>query len=160
MYKIGLGDSKIFTQLFCKYFWWTPSLHNVEVAVPVCWFVPQAEKQCKLGDQNTCGQGCKNLRIIHQEFNMCPWTITSHGFKREYIDYQVPVKDKWRLHFLKKLLEQRREMVICEEDISTITSLVDSLCSSAEVLIPPAQGELHPHTIATDLVQENTVISH
>ena len=25
----------------------------------------------------------------------------------------------------------------------------------AEVLIPPAQGELHPHTIGTDLVEEN-----
>ena len=72
----------------------------------------------------------KNLRNIQQEFDMCFWTNTGNAFKEEYRDYIVPEEDKWRLPFLMKLLEQRREMVTCEEDISTITSLVDSLCSS------------------------------
>ena len=72
----------------------------------------------------------RNLKNIQQEFNMCPLTNTDNAFKREYNDYPVPGEEKWRLTFLKELLEQWIEMVICEEDTSAITSLVDSLCSS------------------------------
>ena len=72
----------------------------------------------------------KNLRNIQQEFNMCPWKNTDNAFKKVYKDYPVPEEDSWRLPFLRKLLEQRREMMTCEEDTSTISSLVDSLCSS------------------------------
>ena len=72
----------------------------------------------------------KNLRNGQQEFNMCPWKNTDNDIRKESKDYPVPHEDCWRLPFLRKLLEQRREMMTCEEDISTITSLVDSLCSS------------------------------
>ena len=73
---------------------------------------------------------CKNLKNIQEEFNVCPWSNTASKFKREYKGYLVPPEDSWRLPLLRKLLDQRREMVTCDEDVGTITSLIDSLCFS------------------------------
>ena len=83
-----------------------------------------------IADKDVGSTMSKNLRNIQLEFNMCPWSNTGHAFKKLYKDYPVPEEDNWRLPYLRKLLEQRRDMMICEEDTSTITSLVDSLCSS------------------------------
>ena len=73
---------------------------------------------------------CKNLKNIQEEFNVCPRVNTASIFKRKYKGYPVPPEDSWRLPLLRKLLDQRREMVTCDEDVGTITSLIDSLCSS------------------------------
>ena len=72
----------------------------------------------------------KNLRNIEDEFQLCPWTNSSETFKRCYKGYMVPTEDSWRLPLLGKLIGQRREMKFCEEETSTITGLIDSLCVS------------------------------
>ena len=72
----------------------------------------------------------KNLRNIQEEFNLCPWTSSVESFKRCYKGYKVPSGDSWRIPLLAKLLDQRTEMIICEEDTSTITDLIESLCMS------------------------------
>ena len=72
----------------------------------------------------------KNLRNLEEEFKLCPWTSSAESFKKGYIGYQIPSEDSWRIPLLGKLLDQRREMIICEEDTSTITGLIDSLCMS------------------------------
>ena len=72
----------------------------------------------------------KNLRNIQEEFNLCPWTSSVESFNRCYKGYKVPSGDSWRIPLLAKLLDQRTEMIICEEDTSTITDLIESLCMS------------------------------
>ena len=69
----------------------------------------------------------KNLRNIQPEFKMSPWRNTDNALKKVYKDYPVPEEDSWRLPFLRKLLEQRREMMICEEDTITIASEENTL---------------------------------
>ena len=72
----------------------------------------------------------KNLCQFKSEFNLCPWTDSIGSFKKMYMGYQVPAEDMWRLPFLLKLINQRREMFICDEDSSSITELINSLCTS------------------------------
>ena len=72
----------------------------------------------------------KNLKNIEEEFQVCPWSNSTGTFKSVYKGYQVPPEDSWRLPLLRKLLEQRREMITCDEDTGAITSLIDSLCFS------------------------------
>ena len=72
----------------------------------------------------------RNLTALATEFNLDPWSKSAACFKQEYVGYMVPEMDRWRLHLLEKLLVQRREMVVCEEEVQAITNLIDSLCSS------------------------------
>ena len=72
----------------------------------------------------------KNLRNLQAEFDLCPWTMPVWIFKKKFMGYQVPDEDGWRISLLRKLLRQRREMSFCDEDISTITGLIDSRCVS------------------------------
>ena len=72
----------------------------------------------------------KNLANIGAEFNLCPWTKSPATFKKNYVGYQVPPEDSWRLSLLGKLLVERRDMNTCGDDTSTITGLIDSLCVS------------------------------
>ena len=67
---------------------------------------------------------------LKQEFNLDPWTRSAACFKGGYVGYTVPEVDRWRLPLLRKLLAKRSEMVVCEEEVDTITDLIDSLCSS------------------------------
>ena len=72
----------------------------------------------------------KNLQHLREVFNLDPWTQHVGQFKTNYTGYIVPEVDKWRAALLQKLLDQHRNMVACEEELETITSLIDSLCSS------------------------------
>ena len=72
----------------------------------------------------------KNLRNLQAEFDLCPWTTPVWSFNQKFMEYQVPAEDGWRISLLGKLLRQRREMSFCDEYISTITGLIDSLCVS------------------------------
>ena len=67
---------------------------------------------------------------LKQEINLDPWTRSATCFKGGYVGYTVPEVDRWRLPLLRKLLAKRSEMVVCEEEVDTITDLIDSLCSS------------------------------
>ena len=73
----------------------------------------------------------RNLSNLMEEFpTVDPWRHGAAHFKTEYRGYLVPDEDQWRLPLLKKLLYQRREMDTCGEDVTTITELIDSLCTS------------------------------
>ena len=72
----------------------------------------------------------RNLLHLQEVFNLDPWTKPTGLFKQMYTGYMVPEVDSWRLPLLVRLLDQRRDMVVCEEEVETITGLIDSLCSS------------------------------
>ena len=64
------------------------------------------------------------------EFDLDPWRSSSRLFQNVYKLYEVPEADKWRLSLLKKLMTSKYEMAVCDEDIETITELIESLCST------------------------------
>ena len=72
----------------------------------------------------------KNLHNIESEFALDPWQCSPGEIKQNYNYYEVPEMDKWRLPMLVKLLDQRLEMQICEDNTKTISELIDSLCST------------------------------
>ena len=92
-----------------------------------CWEIRILARIVSTDRGSTTG---KNLLNIEEEFNLCPWTRSPASFKKSYNGYQVPAEDSWRLPLLGKLLVQRREMITCGEETSTITGLIDSLCVS------------------------------
>ena len=71
-----------------------------------------------------------NLLKIEEEFRLDPWASTSAELASRYKCYVVPAEDEWRLPLLIKLLDQRREMYVCEEKTKSISELIDSLCYS------------------------------
>ena len=71
-----------------------------------------------------------NLVNIEEEFGLDPWVSSSAQLGEKYSCYSVPADDSWRLPLLVKLLDQKREMTICEENTMTISELIDSLCYS------------------------------
>ena len=71
-----------------------------------------------------------NLMALKQEFNLDPWVRSTVCFKSGYKGYIVPEVDRWRLPLLRKMLIQRSEMVVCEEEVDTITDLIDSQWST------------------------------
>ena len=71
-----------------------------------------------------------NLAYLKEVFKLDPWTQSMMVFKKMYKGYTVPEVDGWRLPMLEKLLNQRREMAACDEEVDDITGLIDSLCSS------------------------------
>ena len=72
----------------------------------------------------------KNLANIERLFQLNPRMDPASVFKVKDIGYMVPEEDQWRLPFLEKLLDQRRELWTCEEETSHIDELIESLCNS------------------------------
>ena len=72
----------------------------------------------------------RNLSHLSEVFSLDPWTQHVTQFHKMYQGYSVPEQERWRLPLLVKLLEQRRVMAACEEEVEDITGLIDSLCSS------------------------------
>ena len=72
----------------------------------------------------------RNVLNLRTEFKLDPWRDSARLFQKEYKHHEVPAIDKWRLPFLRQLLETRYEMKVCEENDETISGLIDSLCSS------------------------------
>ena len=71
-----------------------------------------------------------NLIRIEEEFGLDPWGTSSAKLAQVYKYYSVPELDEWRLPLLVKLLDQRREMSVCEERTVAVSELIDSLCHS------------------------------
>ena len=71
-----------------------------------------------------------NLLRIEEEFRLDPWASNSAQLAERYKCYGVPAEDEWRLPLLVKLLDQRREMFVCEERTKSNSELIDSLCYS------------------------------
>ena len=109
-------------KLLCQY---VGFFHNLQRSA--CWEVRILASIAGTDGGSVTG---KNLRNIQQEFERCPWTSSVQSFKKCFKGYMVPIEDSWRVPLLGKLLQQRKEMTICDEDTSTITGLIDSLCVS------------------------------
>ena len=72
----------------------------------------------------------QNLLNIEEEFGLDPWVSSSAQLGEKYCQYTVPDEDRWRLPLLVKLLDQKRDMAVMEENTRTISELIDSLCYS------------------------------
>ena len=72
----------------------------------------------------------RNLANIQNLFNLDPRKDPVCSFKEAMVGYQTPDNETWRLPLLRKLMEQRRELSACEEDVANIDELIESLCVS------------------------------
>ena len=72
----------------------------------------------------------KNLLHIESTFKLNPWVDTIDMFKEKCLRKEIPLVDEWRIELLKKLLDQRWDMVVCGEEVEEISVLIISLCSS------------------------------
>ena len=59
-----------------------------------------------------------------------PRVAHSYIFKDKFKKAIVPEKEVWRIPLLSRLLEERQEKEIMEEDSSIVEELIGSLCSS------------------------------
>ena len=71
-----------------------------------------------------------NLLKIEEVFRLDPWASNDAQLADRYKYYDVPAEDEWRVPLLVKLLDQRREMSVCEEKTKSVSELIDSLCYS------------------------------
>ena len=72
----------------------------------------------------------ENFMNLKTEFKLDPWRDSAKLFQKEDKHHEVPAVDKWRLPFLRQLLATQYEMKVCDEDVDTISGLIESLCSS------------------------------
>ena len=72
----------------------------------------------------------KNLMNIERETRLDPWTVQAWRVRNQVKRAEVPNGDGWRVHYLAKLLEARKEMDIKCQNVEDITPLIESLCSS------------------------------
>ena len=72
----------------------------------------------------------KNLMNIERETRLDPWTVQAWKVRNQVKRAEVPNGDGWRVHYLAKLLEARKEMDIKCQNVEDITPLIESLCSS------------------------------
>ena len=71
-----------------------------------------------------------NLLNIEREVHLDPWTTPGWKIKEAVARAEVPAMEGWRIQYLGKLLDARREMDDKCDDTEEISSLIDNLCSS------------------------------
>ena len=72
----------------------------------------------------------KNLRNILHETGKDPRWTASPSFRESFRKKMVPEEDVWRLSLLSRLLEERLEKEVMDEDTAVLEQLIASLCSS------------------------------
>ena len=78
----------------------------------------------------------RNIKVLEKESGGLTWRSTAWKLKEglEKAEPSVPPEDAWRVQYLGKLLEERDTLVYGGEEhsqqVDTLQSLVDSLCSS------------------------------
>ena len=72
----------------------------------------------------------KNLMNIQREASIDPWTRTGWKVREAVAGAEVPAMEGWRIQYLGKLLDARRDLETRCEDTEEISTLIDSLCSS------------------------------
>jgi hypothetical protein len=79
--------------------------------------------------QTTTGH---NVSLIMLETGLNPTVATSQAIKQRLIRkiLSVPERDKWRLGYLARMLEERGEAFYAGKETELISILIDSLCSS------------------------------
>ena len=72
----------------------------------------------------------KNMLFIKRETGLDPFYVSMQDISNSVKPAEVPKNDEWRIEYLKKLLQERRELEVVLEDTKIISLLIDSLCSS------------------------------
>ena len=73
-----------------------------------------------------------NVSLLILETGLNPTVATSQAIKQRLVRKipAVPDRDKWRLGYLGKMLEERGEAFYAGKETELISILIDSLCSS------------------------------
>ena len=73
-----------------------------------------------------------NVSLLMVETGLNPTVATSQAVKKKLIRKtpEVPDRDRWRLGYLGKMLEQRGEAFNSGKETGLLSVLIDSLCSS------------------------------
>ena len=66
----------------------------------------------------------RNTQFLKSVFDLDPGKDSLVKFKQKHIGHSIPEEDKWRL------VTQRSELNVCEEDTSHCQELLESLCTS------------------------------
>ena len=72
----------------------------------------------------------RNLLGIQRETGLDPWRAASWEVRDAVGRAEVPAMQGWRVQYLGKLLDARREMDSKCEETDEVSSLIDALCSS------------------------------
>ena len=72
----------------------------------------------------------RNLLGIQRETGLDPWRAASWEVREAVGRAKVPAMQGWRVQYLGKLLDARREMDSKCEETDEVSSLIDALCSS------------------------------
>ena len=119
---LGLGLPSVRQKLLCQYIGFFSNLRR-----SASWEVRLLSEMTARDAQSVIG---RNLLYIKTEFGLSPWSEPVKNFKLRDIRIPLPEIDEWRVAFLTKLLQERRELDICGEDTAEATSLIISLCKS------------------------------
>ena len=71
-----------------------------------------------------------NLQYIKELTGLSSWSTPSGRIKASLPVLKVPEKEQWRIELLESLMKLRGEKKLGILDISRVTSMIDSLCST------------------------------
>ena len=72
----------------------------------------------------------KNMMSIQRETGLDPWRSQAWMVRGKISKAEVPVGEGWRVQYLAKLLQARKEMETKCQDVEEVNLLIESLCSS------------------------------
>ena len=72
----------------------------------------------------------RNLMNMERETGLDPWTTKAWKVREQVPRTEVQMGDRWRVQYLAKLLEARKEMEAKCHNVEEINNLIESLCSS------------------------------
>ena len=72
----------------------------------------------------------KNVKLIEEISGLSPWDYSGWRILQKIENAAVPPGNGWRISFLVKLLEQRRERKSLLENTSNLDLMINSLCNT------------------------------
>lgn len=72
----------------------------------------------------------KNVKLIEEISGLSPWDYSGWRIQQKIENTPVPPGNGWRISFLVKLLEQRRERRALLENTSNLDLMINSLCNT------------------------------
>lgn len=79
---------------------------------------------------NMVARSGKNLVNIQRETNLDPWSTASWKIREKIGRAEIPAFAGWRIQYLGKLLDDRRELDTKCESIDEVNLLIEGLCHS------------------------------
>ena len=93
---------------------------------------PEVSLMAHLAGHDRSSVTGSNLNKIAKETGMNPWNASAYEIQKVLHENEnpTPPMDLWRLPLLEKLLKQRRILEYELEDVTEISEIINSLCSS------------------------------